>query len=95
MASYDNALIREIYDLLEEKGIPVQTKGRNCGGTNASALQRAGAGHKSMSLSTPALFIHGPLSVVTTEDIDSMERALLCMQTHLSEKLRIKGGEQK
>lgn len=91
--TYDNAFIREMYDLLLENGIPVQTKGRNAGGTNASVFQKVGIGHKTLSLSTPALFIHGPLSVVTLEDIDSMERSLICMHAHLTKKDREKGNK--
>lgn len=93
MATYDNALIREIYDHLIEQKIPIQAKGRNFGGTNASAYMKTGTGHYALSLSTPALYIHGPLSVVAAEDICSMEDAMTSIFNLLSEKIQRKEGD--
>lgn len=84
MTTYDNKWITSIFKDLEDHGISIQTKGRNVGGTNASVYQKIGIGHKSLSLSTPAYFIHGPLSVVATEDIESMECSLVEIYLFLS-----------
>ena len=92
MTTYDNEWIAKIFEHIQSKCIPIQTKGRNCGGTNASAYQKAGTGHKSLSLSTPALFIHGPLSMVTLDDIDNMEKALLEIYSFLT-KESVKEGD--
>ena len=93
MTTYDNAWIASIFRHVQSLDIPIQTKSRNCGGTNASAYQKVGIGHKSLSLSTPALFIHGPLSVVDLTDIHSMEQALLAIYAFLTKKQE--GGDER
>ena len=85
---YDNRLISELFEAVETEEVPVQTKTRKSGGNDASALQKAGSGHRSVSLSTPGRYIHGPCALVSTDDVYAMANALSVIHRFLTERAK-------
>ena len=73
---YDRALVREAMAVLENAGIPVQTKRRLAGGNDASALQRKAGAGKVLSFSAPVRYLHSPTSTAAKCDLDAMRAAL-------------------
>ena len=55
--------------LAEEKGIPWQTKTKISGGTDASAIQRSGAGARVAAISAAVRNIHSPSCVFCLADM--------------------------
>ena len=66
---YNHALYRKAISSAEKRGIRWQTKEMVAGGTDASAIQRSGAGVRVLTLSAPLRNIHSPASVGCISDI--------------------------
>ena len=66
---YDHSLFRKLTQLAEEKGIPWQTKTKISGGTDASAIQRSGAGARVAAISAAVRNIHSPSCVFCLADM--------------------------
>ena len=76
----DSQLYRTMLALGKEKAIPHQVKQFVSGGNDAGALQRAGAGSRTVVLSVPCRNIHSPTSVCALRDMaaqESLTRAFL------------------
>ncbi len=71
---YDRGLWRQLTALAEAKGIPWQTKTWISGGTDASAIQKSGAGVRVAAISAAVRYIHSPSCVGRTEDFENMLR---------------------
>ena len=71
---YDRALFERLRDLAEQNGIPWQTKRRIAGGTDAQAIQKAGAGCRVAAISAAIRYIHSPASVGCTRDFVQMKQ---------------------
>jgi tetrahedral aminopeptidase len=67
----DAELYRAMLTLGEGKGIPCQMKKFVSGGNDAGAIQRSGAGSRTLALSVPCRNIHSPASVCALSDIAS------------------------
>ncbi len=80
---YQRDLIREIFDFLDQKKISCQTKTRRTGGNEASAIEKVGFGSKSISVSVPCRYIHGPVGLVLAEDIEQTKAALFAIVNYL------------
>lgn len=68
---YDRELYGMLSRLAEENGLPWQTKSRVAGGTDASAIQRSGAGVRVAAVSVAVRNIHSPASVVKAEECEA------------------------
>lgn len=68
---YDRELYGMLCRLAEENGISWQTKSRVAGGTDASAIQRSGAGVRVAAVSVAVRNIHSPASVVKAEECEA------------------------
>lgn len=66
---YDHGLFRQLTSLAESRGIPWQTKTKISGGTDASSIQRSGAGAKVAAISAAVRNIHSPSCVFCLEDM--------------------------
>ena len=69
---YDPGLFRRLTALADARGIPWQTKTKISGGTDASAIQRGGAGARVAAISAAVRNIHSPSCVICLEDMQSM-----------------------
>ncbi len=68
---YDRELYGMLSRLAEENGLLWQTKSRVAGGTDASAIQRSGAGVRVAAVSVAVRNIHSPASVVKAEECEA------------------------
>ena len=66
---YDPGLFRQLTRLAEDRGIPWQTKTKISGGTDASSIQRSGAGVRVAAISAAVRNIHSPSCVCCLEDV--------------------------
>lgn len=73
---YDRKMILSIFERLEREQIPHQTKSKRAGGNDAGAIQSCGLGAKTVCLSTPCRYIHGPVGIALEEDVESTYLAL-------------------
>lgn len=67
----DHALFKLVLKAGREQGIPCQIKKYIAGGNDAGAIQRAGAGCKTVVISVPCRNIHSPSSVCSLTDVDN------------------------
>lgn len=78
MTAMDRAAISDkaYYDFImqtaKENNIKLQIKRTTMGGTDAGAIQRSGAGVKTAVLAVPCRYIHSPVSVMHTDDAESV-----------------------
>lgn len=68
---YDRELYSMLCRLADENDIARQTKSRVAGGTDASAIQRSGAGVRVAAVSVAVRNIHSPASVVKAEECEA------------------------
>ena len=80
----DKDLVKYIYQLAKDSGIKVQYKQTTTGGNDAGQIQRTGKGAKTASISVPCRYIHSPVSVMSREDFESVERLTLKVLEQLS-----------
>jgi len=73
---YQRSLILSIFEECKRCSIPLQTKSLRAGGNEASAVQKCAASSRSVSLSIPCRYIHGPVGIARAEDVDSGFEAL-------------------
>lgn len=71
---YDRELYRLLGRLAEENGIPWQTKTRVAGGTDASAIQRSGAGTQVAAVSVAVRNIHSPAGVAKLDECEAQRK---------------------
>jgi endoglucanase len=67
----DAELYRAMLATAEKAGVPCQVKQFVSGGNDAGAVQRAGAGSRTLALSVPCRNIHSPASVCAVSDVDA------------------------
>jgi endoglucanase len=67
----DAELYRAMLAAAEKAGVPCQVKQFVAGGNDAGAVQRAGAGSRTLALSVPCRNIHSPASVCAVSDVDA------------------------
>lgn len=85
--NYDQKLISSVFDLLEQNGISCQTKAMRTGGNEAYSFQNEGGGMKSVSISIPCRYIHGPVGQFSEADLLETKKAVICILEKFS-----KGG---
>ncbi len=73
---YDRKLVALGFEICRENNIPCQTKTRIAGGNDAGAIHVSLGGVRTVALSLPCRYLHAPVSVADTRDIESMERLL-------------------
>ena len=71
-AIYDRALFERLRVLAEENGLPWQMKHYLSGGTDAKAVQGAGAGARVTGISAAVRYLHAPNSVCSLSDAENM-----------------------
>jgi len=77
---YDRGLYTQITALADRLGIPWQTKTIIAGGTDASSVQRSGAGARVAALAAPVRNLHAGYNVASAADMDhllALTRAVL------------------
>lgn len=83
---YDRDTMKEIFSLLHQFGIPCQTKALRTGGNESYCFQNSKEGMIAISLSVPCRYIHGPIGVLSLEDVSYSEEALYHIIRFLEEK---------
>ena len=79
----DHALFKLVLKAGETENVPHQIKKYIAGGNDAGAIQRAGAGCKTVVVSVPCRNIHSPSSVCCLKDVDSQRDLVKATLTHL------------
>ncbi len=69
---YDRGVFEGLRSLAQEKNIPWQLKSFVSGGTDASSVQRSGAGTRVGAAAAAVRYIHCPTSVVSIEDTQAL-----------------------
>ena len=69
---YSPELYKAITAVADKEGIPWQTKTYISGGTDASAIQRSGAGTKVAGIAAAVRYIHSPSCVACTYDFENI-----------------------
>ena len=67
----DAELYRDILAAGQARAVPCQIKRFVSGGNDAGAIQRSGAGSRTLALSVPCRNIHSPACVCSLSDIDA------------------------
>lgn len=83
-------LVKELFALADEMGIPVQVRRNTAGGTDAGRIQLAKEGAKVAVVSVPCRYIHSPVSVMDKGDF---EHAYQLVKNYL-ERLREREGSR-
>ncbi|MBE6731528.1 MAG: M42 family metallopeptidase [Ruminococcaceae bacterium] len=73
---YDPKLIKLAFKLCKENGIKIQPRALSAGSTDAMYMHKTKNGARAMGLSVPTRYIHSPISMCFTEDIEAAERFL-------------------
>lgn len=68
----DKRLVRLLLDVAETQGIPCQFKQPGVGGTDAGAIHLSKAGVPSVAVAVPCRYIHGPVGLLSLDDVDSL-----------------------
>ena len=68
---YDRELYLQLGEIADRNGIRWQTKTRIAGGTDASVVQRSGAGVKTAAISVAMRNIHSPACIAKTDECES------------------------
>lgn len=66
----DRRLVRYLSELAREHAIPFQIKQPGVGGTDAGAVHRSRVGVPSVPVAVPARYIHSPVSVSSSSDLE-------------------------
>lgn len=77
----DPRLVRHLVDAAEDAGIPYQIRQPGGGGTDAGAIHRSRAGVPSISVSTPARYLHTAAGIARVSD---WQNTLILLHTALS-----------
>lgn len=85
-ALYSRELYKTVTELADKNGIKWQTKTMIAGGTDASAIQRSGAGVSTIALSAPVRNIHSPASTAKISDFEVMPRLAMLLLEAVSEE---------
>jgi len=76
---YDRGFVRFAMVLAEKKGIPLQHKRYVSGGNDAGSIHKAGAGVRTLAMSSPSRYIHSAACVVSSDDYLSMGDMLVAL----------------
>ncbi|MFH1880170.1 MAG: M20/M25/M40 family metallo-hydrolase [Bacillota bacterium] len=79
----DRGLFKLVLKAGKAEGVPHQIKKYVAGGNDAGAIQRAGAGAKTVVISVPCRNIHSPSSVCHLGDVDSQYKLVQATLEHL------------
>jgi endoglucanase len=83
---------QRMVDFLEsvarEEAIPTQRKKPTFGGTNAGALHQTGRGVLCGVISTPARYIHSPVTLMLRDDLDAAIRLTLAATRRIDALIR-------
>jgi len=80
----DKELVQYLNDVAVKNNIKVQYKQTTTGGNDAGQIQRTGTGVKIASISVPCRYIHSPVSVMSRNDFESVERLTICALYEIS-----------
>lgn len=79
---------REYYDLCfkvaQQENVKIQTKQAVAGGNDSGAINVSRNGVRTIALSLPCRYLHGPTSVISTDDMDSTEKILYKLASVIS-----------
>ena len=78
---YDRDFIDRALEIGRRRSIPVQVKRFVSGGNDAKNVQRTGKGVRCMALSAPTRYLHAPVTVAKSSDVEAMIallEAMLC-----------------
>ena len=73
-AVLDRGMIDELARLAKSEKIPFQWKKATTGGTDAGAVHQSGIGVKTAILAVPVKYLHSPVCMMKTGDMECMER---------------------
>ena len=73
-----------IMNLAKENNIPYQIKKTHAGGNDAGAIAYSASGCETSVISLPLRYIHSPVSVADTRDIDSYIKLFKCVLKNIS-----------
>lgn len=79
----DHGLFKLVLKAGQAENVPFQIKKYVAGGNDAGAIQRAGAGCKTVVISVPCRNIHSPSSVCSLRDVDNQRDLVRATLTHL------------
>ena len=79
----DQGLFKAVLKVGDAGGVPYQIKQYIAGGNDAGAIQRSGAGAKTVVLSVPCRNIHSPSSVCSLKDVDNQMELAKATLMHL------------
>lgn len=80
----DKGMVRFLSNVAEKNNIKYQYKQTTTGGNDAGRIQRTGTGVKIASISVPCRYIHSPVSVMSRNDYESVERLTLAALNEIS-----------
>lgn len=81
---YTPALYKTLTELADKNGVKWQTKTMIAGGTDASSIQRSGAGAAVVGIAAPIRNIHSPASIAKISDFEDMPRLALLLLEELA-----------
>lgn len=82
----DRGMLDLAKKVAEDNNIPYQVKRTTMGGTDAGSIQRAGAGVKTIVISTPCRYIHSPVCVMDKRDFKAQIDLGKAMLTELGKE---------
>ena len=83
-------LVRHFIQTAEAAAIPYQLKQPGIGGTDAGSIHRAREGVPSITVAVPCRYIHGPVSLLRTQDLEAaLKLVRLALETLTAEILSL------
>ena len=83
-------LVRHFIQTAEAAAIPCQLKQPGIGGTDAGSIHRAREGVPSITVAVPCRYIHGPVSLLRTQDLEAtLKLVRLALETLTAETLSL------
>ncbi len=80
----DKQLVQFLFDVAVKNNIKVQYKKTTAGGNESGRIQTTGTGVKIASISVPCRYIHSPVSVMSRNDFESVERLTIAALNEMS-----------
>lgn len=79
-------LVKELFAVADQTGIPVQVRRTTTGGTDAGRIQLTKEGAKVATIAVPCRYIHSPVSVMNRNDFEGVYRLVRNYLQRLQER---------
>lgn len=76
---YDREYYQFAFQLAQSQQIPCQVKQAVAGGNDAGAIHTSRGGVRTLAVSLPCRYLHSAVSLVSQEDLDSVEKLVYCL----------------